>query len=265
MGHRKAKRNCLSLFSGIGGLDLGFEAEGFTIGGQVEIDPLCTAVLARHWPDTPRHGDVNTFEWWYESQGRPSYDVIFGGFPCQPFSHAGARRGIEDSRWLWPAFHEVITLVRPRYVCIENVPGLRTIDSGDVFKSVLGDLAAGGYDAIWSSLSAASLGFPHRRSRLFILAYAHGILGESRDIQSKVEWASISDIPDVDEAATRALASFAYDGREADGSAGGMAVAGGLTARMVSAGGNAVVPAMGRVCAQLLKLIDNEQAQVRAV
>jgi DNA (cytosine-5)-methyltransferase 1 len=258
MGRRRRKLTALSLFSGIGGMDLGFEQEGFTIRGQVEIDPLLTAVLARHWPDVPRHHDVRTFDGWHESLGNPPYDVVFGGFPCQPFSHAGARRGINDSRWLWPAFYDVICGVEPRYAVIENVPGLRTIAGGSVFRGILGDLASLGYDAVWSCVSASSLGYPHERLRLFVVAYPHGELGESWNLQQKIRWGEISDVQDVDALTHQALASFNYDGREADGASGGMAVASGLTARMVGAGGNAVIPGMARIPAQIVKYINAE-------
>lgn len=256
MGHRRKPLTALSLFSGIGGMDLGFEQEGFDIRGQVEIDPLCSAVLARHWPNVPRHNDVRTFDWWHNSLGSPPFDVIFGGFPCQPFSHAGARRGTDDDRWLWPYFYDAIRLVEPRYVVIENVPGLRTISNGSVFKRILWDLADSGYDAVWSCVSASSLGYPHERLRIFVVAYPHGVLGEPRDFEQKIRWGEISDVPDVDEAATQALASFNFDGREADGASGGMAVASGLTARMVGAGGNAVIPGMARIPAQVVKYIN---------
>lgn len=256
MGSRRKPLTALSLFSGIGGMDLGFEREGFVIRGQVEIDPLLSAVLARHWPDIPRHNDVRTFDTWHDSLGNPSFDCVFGGFPCQPFSHAGARRGTDDDRWLWPAFFDVIATVDPQFVVIENVPGLRTINGGAVFKGILGDLAAIGYDAVWSCVSASSLGYPHERLRLFIVAYPHRELGVTWDIESKIRWGEISDIQDVDEAATKALEAFNYDGREADGASGGMAVANGLTARMVGAGGNAVIPGMARVAAQIVRHIN---------
>jgi DNA (cytosine-5)-methyltransferase 1 len=244
------------LFSGIGGLDLGFEKEGFDIRGQVEIDPLLSAVLARHWPDIPRHNDVRTFDLWHDSLGNPPYDVIIGGFPCQPFSHAGARRGTDDDRWLWPSFYDIIRLVEPRYVVIENVPGLRTINDGAVFRGILGDLAASGYNAEWSCVSATSLGYPHRRMRLFIVAHTDRIMGQSWDLQQAIKWDELCTIQDVEALATQALASFNFDGREADGSSGGMAVANGLTARMVGAGGNAVIPGMARIPAQVVKHIN---------
>jgi len=158
----------LSLFSGIGGLDLGLQRAGMTICGQVELDPWCRRVLAKHWPEVPRHDDVRTCAGWW---GRRLADVVAGGFPCQPVSSAGKRQAQADSRWLWPAFAGVVRALRPRFVLVENVPGLLERGMGDV----LGDLASLGYDAEWDCLSAADFGAPHLRKRIWIVAYArHG-------------------------------------------------------------------------------------------
>ena len=158
--------NVLSLFSGIGGLDLGLERAGMTVVGQVEIDPWCRKVLAKHWPEVPRHDDVRTAAGWWGDRAAP--DLVCGGFPCQPASTAGKRRGPTDGRWLWPAMAGVIRHLRPRYVLVENVLGLSTAGLGDV----LGDLAALGFDADWGVLSACAVGAPHPRARLFIVAHA---------------------------------------------------------------------------------------------
>jgi DNA (cytosine-5)-methyltransferase 1 len=165
--------NVLSLFSGIGGLDLGLERAGFTITGQVEIDPWCRKVLEKHWPEVPRHEDVRTAAGWWG--GRPAPDVVAGGFPCQPVSLAGKGLAQADPRWLWPAFAGIIRDLRPRYVLVENVPGLLGRGMGDV----LGDLASLGYDASWDCLSAADFGAVHLRKRIWIVAYA--VRGELRD------------------------------------------------------------------------------------
>jgi DNA (cytosine-5)-methyltransferase 1 len=158
--------NVLSLFSGIGGLDLGLERAGMTVVGQVEIDPWCRKVLAKHWPEVPRHDDVRTaVEWW---GGRRAPDLVAGGFPCQPVSYSGQRGAQDDSRWLWPAMATVVRGLRPRFVLVENVIGLSTAGLGDV----LGDLAAFGFDAEWGVLSACAVGAPHSRERLFIVADA---------------------------------------------------------------------------------------------
>jgi DNA (cytosine-5)-methyltransferase 1 len=162
--------NVLSLFSGIGGLELGLERAGMTVVGQVEIDEFCWRVLAKHWPEVPRHDDVRTAAEWWLGDTRPTVDLVCGGFPCQPVSLIGKRRAQEDPRWLWPWMADVIRRIRPRYVLVENVPGLLSAGLGDV----LGDLAGLGFDAEWSMLSACAVGAPHTRERLFILAYPAG-------------------------------------------------------------------------------------------
>jgi DNA (cytosine-5)-methyltransferase 1 len=156
--------NVLSLFSGIGGLDLGLQRAGMTIAGQVEIDPWCRKILAKHWPEVPRHDDVRTCPAWWGSRRA---DVVCGGFPCQPVSVAGKGLAQDDPRWLWPAFADTIRAVRPRFVLVENVPGLLGRGMGDV----LADLAGLGYDAEWDCLSAADFGAPHLRKRIWIVAY----------------------------------------------------------------------------------------------
>lgn len=163
--------NYLSLFSGIGGMDLGLDRAGWTCVGQVELDPFCRSVLARHWPEVPRHDDVRTCVDWWRGAARPAVDLVCGGFPCQPVSTAGARLAQDDPRWLWPHMARVIGTIRPAYAIMENVPGLFTAGFGDV----VGDLAALGYDAEWGVLSACAVGAPHSRERVFIVAYAHGV------------------------------------------------------------------------------------------
>jgi DNA (cytosine-5)-methyltransferase 1 len=165
----------LSLFAGIGGLDLGLERAGLRVVGQVEIDPFCRSVLARHWPEVPRHDDVRTALAWWTSTPRPRVDVVAGGFPCQPFSTAGRRRGVADQRWGWPAMVDVVRLVRPRYVLVENVPGL--LADRLAFGRILADLATLGFDARWGVLPACALGAPHTRERLFLLAHPHRVDG----------------------------------------------------------------------------------------
>ena len=156
-----------SLFSGIGGFDLGLERAGHEILWQVENDPYCQKVLAKHWPDIPCYGDIHDVG----KHNLEKVDMICGGFPCQPVSVAGKRKGQDDDRWLWPEFGRLIRELRPRYVLVENVPGLLIRGMGDV----LGDLAKLGYDAEWGCVSAASVGAPHLRKRIFIVAHAQHV------------------------------------------------------------------------------------------
>src|SRR6186713_3087505 len=156
-----------SLFSGIGGFDLGFERAGFEIRWQVEIDAYASAVLAQHWPTVRRYRDVRTVC----GGCLDPVDVICGGFPCQPHSLAGKRAGSSDERDLWPHFARLIRECHPRWVVAENVPGLLSSEAGRFFGTVLGDLAACGYDAEWQSLPASAFGAPHRRDRVWLVAY----------------------------------------------------------------------------------------------
>ncbi len=156
----------VSLFSGIGGIDLGLERAGMTCVGQVENDPWCNQILEKHWPTVPRWQDIHDLD----PKELPDHDLIVGGFPCQPVSLAGARLAQSDPRWLWPEFFRIVRVVRPRFVVVENVPGLASAGMGDV----LGDLAQVGYDCEWQSIPAAFVGAPHLRWRIFIVGYPNG-------------------------------------------------------------------------------------------
>lgn len=157
-----------SLFAGIGGFDLGFERAGIKTVWQVEIDPFCRKVLAKHFPEAERFEDVRKVGIGTLS----TVDVVCGGFPCQDISVAGNMLGIQEGErsGLWFEMRRVVSELRPRFVCVENVSNLL---AGDVGR-VLGDLAALGYDAEWECLSAAIVGAPHIRDRVFILAYPTG-------------------------------------------------------------------------------------------
>lgn len=159
-----------SLFSGIGGLDLGFERAGFEIRWQVEIDPYCRRVLAKHWPTVARYEDVREVG----AHNLERVDVIVGGFPCQPHSLAGERNAKADARDLWPDFLRVICHIGPRWAVAENVPGLLSSEDGRFFGGVLRDLAVEGYDAEWEVIPACAVGAPHTRNRVFIIAYPNG-------------------------------------------------------------------------------------------
>lgn len=155
-----------SLFAGIGGLDLGLERAGMECRWQVEIDEYCQKVLHKHWPDVPKYGDIFDVDF---TQVEP-VDLICGGFPCQPFSVAGKRRGAKDERYLWPEFARAIREARPEWVLLENVPGLLAM-AGE-FGQVLADLASCGFDAEWDCIPAAAVGAPHLRYRVFVVAHA---------------------------------------------------------------------------------------------
>jgi DNA (cytosine-5)-methyltransferase 1 len=166
-----------SLFSGIGGFDLGLERAGMKVIWQSEIDAFACKVLKKHWPDVPNLGDINKIDW--TNIERP--DVICGGYPCQPFSQAGKRGGATDPRHLWPAMFNAICNLRPRYALMENVRGHLSMGFGDV----LGDLASIGFDAEWQVIPAAAVGAPHKRDRVFIVAYPNdaGVGTQRREVQ----------------------------------------------------------------------------------
>lgn len=155
-----------SLFSGIGGIDLGLERAGMKVIWQSENDPYASRVLAKHWPHVPNLGDITTIDW--STVERP--DLICGGYPCQPFSVAGRRAGDADERHLWPYMRNALGILRPRMALLENVPG----HLGLGFDTVLSDLADLGFDVEWSLVSACSMGASHMRQRLFALAHAPG-------------------------------------------------------------------------------------------
>lgn len=155
----------ISLFAGIGGIDLGLGRAGMRCVAQVEINDYCNRVLQKHWPDVPRFKDVRDVG----AHNLPPADVIAGGFPCQDISNAGKRAGITGARsGLWFEFARIVRELRPRYVLVENVSAL--LHRG--FGRVLGDLAALRYDAEWQCLRASDLGAPHIRERVFVLGYA---------------------------------------------------------------------------------------------
>lgn len=161
----------ISLFSGIGGLDIGFSAAGFDIIAQVEIDPFCQRILRRHapewWANSITFDDVKQFGINSLPGIKPGdIDVIFGGFPCQPHSVAGKQLGAKDDRDLWPEFRRIISEFRPRSILLENVPGILTRYA----VGVIADLTKMGYDCKWGTIRASDTGAPHKRERWFCMA-----------------------------------------------------------------------------------------------
>ena len=169
--HEAAQLTHLSLFSGIGGLDLAAEMASFRTVGQCEWADYPTKVLEKHWPDVPRWRDIRTLtgESFYEKTGLRTVDVISGGFPCQPFSVAGKRRGKEDDRYLWPEMLRVISELRPAWVVGENVAGIVNMALDQVYA----DLENEGYTVQALIIPACAVDAPHRRDRTAILAYTN--------------------------------------------------------------------------------------------
>ena len=154
----------LDLFSGIGGMSLGLEMTGgFETVAFCERDPYCKSILRQHWPTTPIYGDVK------ELNFDQPVDVICGGYPCQPFSQAGQRRGDEDDRHLWPEMRRIVEQCRPTWVLGENVAGHITLGLDDV----LSDLEAIGYASRAFVIPAVAVDAQHRRDRVWIVAHAN--------------------------------------------------------------------------------------------
>ena len=163
----------LDLFSGIGGFSLGLERSGaFKTVAFCEIDPFCRRVLAKHWPEVPCYDNIKTLTAARLASDGITVEAICGGFPCQDISFAGKGVGLVGERsGLWREYARLISEIRPRYVIVENVAALLSRGLGDA----LADLAALGFDAEWHCIPASAVGAPHRRDRIWIVAYAAGI------------------------------------------------------------------------------------------
>jgi DNA (cytosine-5)-methyltransferase 1 len=178
----RAPLTFLSLFAGIGGLDLGLERASMRCIGQVEIDPFCRKVLAKHWPDVPRHDDVRTFT---KDTFNERPDVICGGFPCQDIS-VGSKTGtgLDGERsGLWMEFFRLIRELRPRFAIVENSAAITFRGFGEL----LSDLASIGFDAEWRVFAAYEFGAPHERERMYVVAYANEVDGRTR-LGFKQDW-----------------------------------------------------------------------------
>jgi len=156
-----------SLFAGIGSFDLGLERAGMTCKWQVEIDPFCLKVLEKHWPDARRFEDVRNCG----SHNLETVDLVCGGFPCQPHSVAGKRRGKDDDRNLWPEFLRIVEEIRPAWVLAENVPGIVSL----YLDTVLADLEGENYICWTFNIPACAFNASHRRERIFIVAHTQSV------------------------------------------------------------------------------------------
>lgn len=159
-----------SLFSGIGGFDLASEWMGWENVFHCEYDPFCQKVLKHHFPNSKLYKDVRTFD---ATNYLGRVDILTGGFPCQPFSSAGKRKGTADERHLWPEMLRVIREVSPRYVVGENVRGLLNWSGGLVFEEVCADLENEGYEVTPYLLPACGKNAPHRRDRIWFIAHSN--------------------------------------------------------------------------------------------
>ena len=155
----------LSLFSGIGGLDVAFECAGGRVVAMCEQDAFCQKILRKHWPVVQIINDVKDIR----GGDFNDIDIIFGGFPCQPFSVAGKRQGKKDERFLWPEFSRLVGEIKPRWVVAENVPGILSIAADGICQ----DLESKGYSVGIFNYEALAVGAPHKRSRVFFVAHSN--------------------------------------------------------------------------------------------
>ena len=157
-----------SLFSGIGGFDLAAEWMGWTNLFNCEINPFCRTILKYHFPNAEQYADIRTVDF---TVWRGRVDVLTGGFPCQPFSVAGKRKGTEDNRYLWPEMLRAIREIHPRWILGENVFGIISWSNGLVFEQVCSDLEVEGYEIQPFVLPACGVDAPHKRDRVWFVAH----------------------------------------------------------------------------------------------
>ena len=243
----------LSLFSGIGGIDLACEWAGIETVAFCEREPFCQKVLNKHWPHIPIYDDVCTL-----TKGRLEQDgieygtvgVVHAGYPCQPYSLAGERKGQDDDRALWPEVKRILEEIRPTWFVGENVAGHITMGLDDV----LSDLASIGYSTQPIVIPACSVGTLHQRDRVFVLSYSNGERlqgGEITRSSSEMRERTEQQFQRLLQAGSWTRVSNADFMRKSDG------VPRKLDEPRVKALGNAVVPAQFYPIASFIKQIDD--------
>jgi DNA (cytosine-5)-methyltransferase 1 len=162
--------------------DLGLERAGMRCVGQVEIEPFCQKVLAKHWPDVWRWNDVKTLTGETVRQHCETVDLLCGGVPCQPASVAGKRKGAADHRWLWPDFLRLVSEVKPMFVLAENPRGVTSlrVEGMQFSEWIAREFAARGYELLPVELAAEDVGASQRRERIFFVAYRSSMQPERR-------------------------------------------------------------------------------------
>lgn len=240
----------LDLFSGIGGFALGLQRAGFEIAAFCEIDPFCRKVLRKHWPDVAIYEDIRTLN--ADTLGLDGHwpiDVICGGFPCQPFSAAGQKRGTEDDRDLWPEMFRLVAQIRPRWVVGENVAGFLDM----AFTRTAADLESEGYEVRTVSLPACAIGAPHNRERIWIIAHdrrqrRQGGVPEPLSWQSPFSW--LENVRRVEDLRGRSDIPEPLVWRSGHGVSGGVDRLRGL--------GNAVMPQIAEIIGLLIIQIEHQ-------
>lgn len=263
-------------FSGIGGWELGLNACGWTLKWQCERDLFCRALLKERF-GAPIYEDIRTIR---EENPMP-VDAIVGSPPCQPFSLAGKKRGVADQRHLFPSFLQLICDLKPRWVLMEQVPGIFTIDRGRVFGSYLAGLAALGFDIVWHCIPACAVGAPHRRDRIWIVAHAQrlrswqqqGVNSEREPLAAPERKESVSCIRSGGEDVSNSLFAWEWwDSRQNSSQTNAWRqqwatepnvgrVANGVPARMdrLKGLGNALVPQLAFLIGQAINEIERQE------
>jgi DNA (cytosine-5)-methyltransferase 1 len=258
----------IDVFSGIGGFALAARKQFPKYGtiAFVEWDPFCQAVLAKQFTGVPIYGDIST----YHYTQKDKVDLLTGGFPCQPFSHAGKRKGTKDSRYLWPQMLRVIHESKPRWIVAENVPGLLTIESGVVFEKIFSQLEDEGYTVWPPGIPACAVGAPHLRNRVWIVAnrrdqrarrgdrWQSQVQGDERSSQGLPTPESGEPGGDAhrfpgDEDWVQAAARLCTPN---DGLPGGLARPGGWRNAAFKAAGNSIVPQVAEVIFRAIAAVD---------
>ena len=239
--------NVLDLFSGIGGFSLGLERAGMKTVAFCEIDPFCQKVLKKHWPDVPIFNDVRNLD--YE---KIEADIIAAGFPCQDISYAGKGAGLSGERsGLWWKVRRAIRLVRPRLALLENVAALLNRGMG----AVLGSLSSIGYDTEWHCIPACSVGAPHKRERVWILANdrserKQGVMPQQVQRQQIFSWCEnvrrVEDLPNRPDLYTSTLCRSGN----------------GISKRLDSCG-NAVVPQIPEIIGRAIMEMSEPEAMLQ--
>jgi DNA (cytosine-5)-methyltransferase 1 len=226
-----------SVFTGIGGFDLAANWIGWKNIFQVEKDNFCTKVLEKNFPDVKRYKEIEKF---HANEYEGTIDIISGGFPCQPFSVAGKRKGRSDSRYLWKEFNRIISECKPRFAVCENVPGIISLENGSIFSEILFDLANEGYFTETFTIPACSVGAFHKRERLFIIAYGGGFRSQKNFINPKLYYEK----PEISQFRNRSLLSLQLQNGSLQNGSRNCGKGNGIPETMdrIKALGNAVVP-----------------------
>ncbi len=242
-----------SLFSGIGGIEIGFEKQGFKTEWFVEKEPYAQEILRKRFPSTKIYEDITQIDF----RTVPKIDILTGGFPCQDISHAGKGVGITGDRSsLWKYYSEAIRILRPRIAFIENVSALAIRG----LNVVLSDLAKIGYDAEWYNISASSVGAYHKRERIFIIAYPHSNRKSDESINEGEGQGVLDEVSNTNKRGMRELETLREGdvtsevSWESESKLG--RVANGISNRVdrIECLGNAVVPQCAEVFAKAIKM-----------